>query len=56
MRGNNIRINGTPRLEELANLLKYLIATTSRHQIDGLEHGKRGREVRIDYLFIRSYI
>ena len=42
MRGNNIPINGTPRLEELANLLKHLTATLSRHQTDGLEHGKRG--------------
>ena len=51
MRGNNIPINGIPGLEELANLLKHLIATPSRHQTDGLEHGKRGREVRPDYLF-----
>ena len=36
MRGNNIPINGTPRLEELANILKHLIATLSRHQSDGL--------------------
>ena len=42
MRWNNIPINGTPRLEELANLLKHLIATLSRHQTDGLEDGKRG--------------
>ena len=42
MRGNIIPINGTPRLEELANLQKHLIATLSRHQTDGLEYGKRG--------------
>ena len=36
MRGNNIPISGTPRLEELASLLKHLIATLSRHQTDGL--------------------
>ena len=41
MRGNIIPINGTPRLEELANLLKHLIATLSRYQTDGLEYGKR---------------
>ena len=40
MRGNNISINGTPRLEDLANLLKHLIATLSRHQTDGLEDEK----------------
>ena len=42
MRGNIIPINGTPRLEEFANLLKHLIATLSRYQTDGLEYGKRG--------------
>ena len=42
MRGNKIPINETPRLEELANLLKHLIATLSRHQTDGLEDGTRG--------------
>ena len=42
MRRNNIPINGTPRLEELANLLKHLIATLFRHQTDGLEDGTRG--------------
>ena len=42
MRGNNIHINEITRLEELANLLKHLIATLSRHQTDGLEGGKRG--------------
>ena len=42
MRGNNIPISGTPCLEELANLLKHLIATPSRHQTDGLENGTRG--------------
>ena len=42
MRGNNIPINGTLRLEELANLLNHLIATLSRHQTDGLEDEKRG--------------
>ena len=40
MRGNNIPVNGTPRLEELANLLKHLIASLSRHQADGLEDEK----------------
>ena len=42
MRGNNIPISGTLRLEELANLLNHLIATLSRHQTDGLEDEKRG--------------
>ena len=42
MCGNNIPINGTPRLEELTNLLKHLIASLSRHQRDGLEDEKIG--------------
>ena len=41
MRGN-IPINGILRLEDLANLLKHLITTLSRHQTDSLEDGKRG--------------
>ena len=40
MHGNNISINRTPRLEELANLLKHLITTLSRYQTDGLEDQK----------------
>ena len=53
MRGNNIPINGTPRLEELANLLKHLIAT-----LPGIKQMAWiiERQVRLDYLFIRSYI
>ena len=52
MRGNNIPINGTPRLEELANLLKHFIATLSRHQTDGLEDGKRGTSRLPLYTFL----
>ena len=56
MRGNNIPINGTPRLEELANLLKHLIATLSRHQTDGLEDGKRGAPRLPLYTFLHLKI
>ena len=41
MRGYKILIIEAPRLEELANLLKHLIATLYRHQTDGFEDGKR---------------
>ena len=40
--GNNIPINGTLLLEELANFLTHLIATLPRNQTDDLEDGKRG--------------
>ena len=56
MRGNNIPINGTPRPEELANLLKYLLATLSRHQTDSLEDGKRGTSRLLLYAFLRLKI
>ena len=52
MRGYNISISGTPRLEELANLLKHLIATLSRHQTDSLEDGKRGTSRLLLYTFL----
>ena len=52
MRGNIIPINGTPPLEELANLLKHLIATLSRHQTDDLEYGKRGTSRLPLYTFL----
>ena len=50
--GNNIHINGAPRLEELVNLLKHLIATLSRHQIDDLGDGKRGTSKWPFYTFL----
>ena len=56
MRGNNIPINGTPRLEELANLLKHLLATLSRHQTDSLEDGKRGTSRLPLYTFLHLKI
>ena len=56
MRGNNIPINGTLRLEELANLLKHLIATLSRHQTDGLEDGKGGTSRLPLYTFLHLKI
>ena len=57
MREKKIHISGTPRLEELANLLKHLIATLSRHQTDGLEDGKRGtsRLPLYTYLHLRIH-
>ena len=56
MRGYNILINGTPRLEELANLLKHFIATLSRHQTDGLEDGKRATSRLPLYTFLHLKI
>ena len=56
MRGNNIPISGTPRLEELANLLKHLIATFSRHHTDGLEDGTRGTSRLPLYTFLHLKI
>ena len=56
MRGNNIAINGTPRLEDIANLLKHLIATLSRHQTDRLEDGKRGMSALPLYTFLHLKI
>ena len=40
VRGNNIPSSEPLLLEELSNLLTHLIATLSRHQMDGLEDGK----------------
>ena len=53
MPGYNISVNGTPRPEELANLLKHLIAT-----LPGIKQmaWRMEREERPDYFFIRSYI
>ena len=56
MRGNNIPISGTPRLEELMNLQKHLIATLSRHETDGLEDGKRGTSRLPLYTFLHLEI
>ena len=56
VRGNNIPINGTPRLEELTNLRKHLIATLSRHQTDGLGDGKRGTSRLPLYMFLHLEI
>ena len=56
MRGNNIPISGTHCLGELANLLKHLIATLSRHQTDGLEDGKRGTSRLPIYTFLHLKI
>ena len=56
MRGNIIPINGTPRPEELANLLKHLIATLSRSQTDGLEYGKRSPSRLPLYTFLHLKI
>ena len=56
MRGNNIPINGTPRLEELANLLKQLIAPLSRHQTDDLGDGKTGTSTLPLYTFLHLKI
>ena len=56
MRVNNIPINRTPRLEDLTNLLKHLIATLSRHQTDGLEDGKKGTSRLPLYTFLHLKI
>ena len=56
MRGNNIPINGTPRLVELANLLMHLIATLYRHQADDLEDGTRGTFKLSLYTFLNLKI
>ena len=56
MRGNNIPNNGTPRLEELPNLLKHLIVTIPRNQTDGLEDGKRGTSRLHLYAILHSKI
>ena len=57
MRGNVIiPINGKPRLEKLANLLKYFIATLSRHQTDGLEYRKRDTSRLPLYTFLHLKI
>ena len=56
MRGNNIPINGTHCLGKLANLLKHLIATLSRHQTDGLENRKRGTSRLPIYMFLHLKI
>ena len=56
MRGYDITISGTPRLEELPNLLKHLIATLSRQQTDGLEDGKTGTSRLPLYTFLHLKI
>ena len=56
MRVNNIPINRTPRLEDLTNLLKHLIATLSGHQTDGLEDGKKGTSRLPLYKFLHLKI
>ena len=53
MRGNNVPINGTLGLEELANLLKHLIATLSTHQTDG--RGWKERYVQITSLYVLTF-
>ena len=55
MRGKNIPINGTPCLEELANLLKHLIATLSRHQTDGLAGGWKEIYIHITSLYVLTF-
>ena len=55
-RGNNIPIIGTPLLEELANILKHLIATLPRHQTDDPEDGKRGPSRLLLYMFLHLKI
>ena len=56
MRENNIPINGTPRLDELANLLKHFIVSLSKHYTDGLEDGKRGTSRLPLYTFLHVKI
>ena len=52
MHGYNITISGTPRLQELANVLKHLIATPFRHQTNVWEDEKRGMSRLPLYTFL----